>query len=469
MPLTFILIVGLVFGQVASEVAASPQGLPTDLATLRQKAEAGDAEAQFRLGKAFEDGSGVSQSDEEAAKWYEKSATKGNAAAQLELGVLLWTGRGVTKDKAQAVEWYRKAAKQGNGGAMFNLGTAYYNGEGVTRTSELQAFVWFLLAQDHASTLGTEAIQRSEKTIPEGKLIDTYKQIAATYVQGDEIPQDYVAAAKWYKKAALRGDASSAANLGKILAGAGAFDQALSWCRFAADKKNGAGMSCMGLLYQEGKGVEKDMTTARQWFEEGASYGSLESSLRLGHIFWDGGGVIADKVAAYKWALVASAIQPKADQEAQQFRQTMSAEEIQTGKESARKYLERTQIVALPKPRILTVCELLANAKDLVGKTVVLDAILVSNGEFSAFKDGSCKPKPAEVDGKEPLILASFSESHDDVNSSASKNLKNLLKRQHQAGVRVVGMFTDPGHYFGNQLCCRYQLDVLHIVSVEQD
>lgn len=137
---------------------------------------------------------------------------------------------------------------------------------GVTGTNEVQASIWFWLAQDHASTLGTEAVQRSETTIPDDKLTDIYKQIAGMYVKGDEIPQDYLAAAKWYKKAALRGDAFSATNLGKILAAAGAFEQALSWYRFAADKRDAEAMASIGLLYQEGKGVEKDMTTARQWF-----------------------------------------------------------------------------------------------------------------------------------------------------------------------------------------------------------
>ena len=116
----------------ASPAISPPKPSAVDLPALQAKAEAGDADARFKLGKAYEEGLGVKSNDEEAAKWYRMAAEQGNAAAQVQLGILLWTGRGVDEDKAQAVAWYRKAAKQGNAAAMFNLGTAYYNGEGLT-------------------------------------------------------------------------------------------------------------------------------------------------------------------------------------------------------------------------------------------------------------------------------------------------------------------------------------------------
>ncbi len=45
---------------------------------LKQKAEAGDAEAQFQLGKKYANGDGVEQDYAEALKWYMKSAEHGN-------------------------------------------------------------------------------------------------------------------------------------------------------------------------------------------------------------------------------------------------------------------------------------------------------------------------------------------------------------------------------------------------------
>ena len=115
-----------------------------------------------------------------------------------------------------------------------------------------------------------------------------------------------------------------------------------------------------------------------------------------------------------------------------------------------------------------TVCELLADPKSNVGKMVTLNATLVANEEFSAFTDESCQPRPSELDGKHPLIAPSFNKTHYRVGSSVDRKLSKVLKKENQARVTIVGVFIDPGHYFGHQLCCRYQLDVLDLLSVEQ-
>lgn len=68
---------------------------------LLEKAQAGDAEAQFQLAEAYEDGNGMPQDDELAAQWYRKSAEQGNAKAENGLGVLYRLGHGVPRDKEE--------------------------------------------------------------------------------------------------------------------------------------------------------------------------------------------------------------------------------------------------------------------------------------------------------------------------------------------------------------------------------
>ena len=51
-----------------------------------KKAEAGDAEAQFEVGKAYDLGEGVEKDLAQAAVWYKKSASQGNMKAQNNLG-----------------------------------------------------------------------------------------------------------------------------------------------------------------------------------------------------------------------------------------------------------------------------------------------------------------------------------------------------------------------------------------------
>ena len=109
------------------------------------KAEKGDAEAQYNLGKMYHDGKDVAKDDVEAVKWFRKAADQGYAAGQNGLGFMYVTGDGVPKDEAEAVKWFRKAADQRYAKGQFNLGLMYDNGQGVPK-DEAEAYKWWLLA-----------------------------------------------------------------------------------------------------------------------------------------------------------------------------------------------------------------------------------------------------------------------------------------------------------------------------------
>jgi hypothetical protein len=86
----------------------------TALAVWKSAAEGGSAEAQYYLGKMYEQGRGTAAPDyAQAAAWYRKAAEQGYAAAAVGLGYLYEKGLGVTQDGAQALTWYRKAAGLG--------------------------------------------------------------------------------------------------------------------------------------------------------------------------------------------------------------------------------------------------------------------------------------------------------------------------------------------------------------------
>ena len=70
--------------------------LADDLSALKEKAAAGDAEAQLQLGLKYANGEGIPEA--EAAKWFQKAAKQGNAKAQLNLGMRYTNGQGVSKD-----------------------------------------------------------------------------------------------------------------------------------------------------------------------------------------------------------------------------------------------------------------------------------------------------------------------------------------------------------------------------------
>jgi TPR repeat protein len=102
-----------------AEVKVQPnkyQDTPLEVQFLKykSKAENGDPEAQYNLGKCYAKGLGVAQDGAEAVKWFRKSAEQGNADGQYNLGICYANGQGIDKNYVEAAKWFRKAAEQGH-------------------------------------------------------------------------------------------------------------------------------------------------------------------------------------------------------------------------------------------------------------------------------------------------------------------------------------------------------------------
>jgi hypothetical protein len=84
---------------------------------LLESAQAGDADAQFELGKNYETGRiGLSKDLSRAQYWYRKAADQGDPFAEVSLGILFNFGKGVPRDYVQAYMWYERAAIHSKGG-----------------------------------------------------------------------------------------------------------------------------------------------------------------------------------------------------------------------------------------------------------------------------------------------------------------------------------------------------------------
>ena len=79
---------------------------------IRQPADSGDPDAQYLLGRMYDNGDGVPRNGAEAAKWYRRAAELGNSRAQFELGQLHLFGDGVPEDSVEAFVWMAIAAAQ---------------------------------------------------------------------------------------------------------------------------------------------------------------------------------------------------------------------------------------------------------------------------------------------------------------------------------------------------------------------
>ena len=84
--------------------------------TLQERAELGDANAQFNLGVMYDNGLGVPKDYTEAVKWYSKAAEQGAVDSQFNLGVMYDTGKGVTEDDVVAYMFFNLAAANGGAG-----------------------------------------------------------------------------------------------------------------------------------------------------------------------------------------------------------------------------------------------------------------------------------------------------------------------------------------------------------------
>ena len=257
---------------------------------LIERAQKGDADAQFNLGHKFYAGDGMPKDHTEAVKWYGKAAEQGLASAQFNLGNMYARGEGIPKDSTEAVKWYRKAAEQGLVNAQFNLGNMYSKGEGVTKDS-------------------TEAVKWWRKAA-EQNFASAQFNLGVMYAGGYGVPKDSTEAVKWYRMAAEQNHVSAQFYVGVMYAiGEGApkdSNEAVKWYRKAAESGLADAQGNLGSMYANGEGVPKDGVEAVKWYRKAAEQGEPLAQLNLGRMYASGRGVPKDSKEAVKWYRMAS-------------------------------------------------------------------------------------------------------------------------------------------------------------------
>ena len=98
---------------------------------LSKAAEAGDAEAEARIGVLFYEGLGRPSDMRLAEEWFRKSADKGSAAAKYRLGLLYSDGRKGAPWDLTIAHGFLLAASETNADAALKLASFYWKGIGV--------------------------------------------------------------------------------------------------------------------------------------------------------------------------------------------------------------------------------------------------------------------------------------------------------------------------------------------------
>jgi hypothetical protein len=278
------------------------------ISVLAQHAESGDAQAQFELGRAYEDGKDVALDDERAVQWFRKSAEQGNAQAQNSLGVMYAQGRGVQGDRGEAIRWYRKAAKQGLLEAIYNIAISYYNGEGVEANLN-DAATWMMVASRRGDAQATEALKQINQELHQRREISKF-QLAQLYDKGDELPPDLPAAASLYRELAEEKDGmwyndGSRYQLCQMYsAGKGVppdYPQAKSWCK---KSRTASSYVVLGRMAEQGLGQSKKLREALDYYKQAAFRAVPDGYMDTARLELASGAHDAQK-NAYFWYLIA--------------------------------------------------------------------------------------------------------------------------------------------------------------------
>lgn len=331
----------LLVGLGATPLACQSGTFPTS-AQLLQAAGTGNAQAQFELARAYEDGKGVTQDDARAVEWFRKSAEQGNAQAQNSLGVMYALGRGVPRDREEAVRWYKKAAKQGFTDGIYNVAISYYNGEGVEEDMAV-AYAWMTIAQKRGDPQATEALAHIREGLND-RLEFGQLALAKLYEKGDEIPQDMPAAAALYLEVAnLKPDLWVTEVRYKVcllyMNGTGVpqdYAQAQSWC-----KKSGTALSylVLGRMVEKGLGSNKNPKEALDCYRKAAMSNIHEGYMEAGRVHSESGTHDDEKKAYFWYAAAAEQKIPGAEEKTQAAALHLNQKEIADQQKQMKKWL----------------------------------------------------------------------------------------------------------------------------------
>ena|GEM_PF-952197 len=136
-------------------------------------------------------------------------------------------------------------------------------------------------------------------------------KIGEMYSSGDGITEDRTEALKWYRKAAIQGDAKSQCALGDMLSDLGQkgepdFKEAFKWYQKAANQGNAEAQTSIGFMYAVGHGVKKNRKESFKWYLKAANQGNLQGQIMTAYNFYEGDGTKRNYTEAFKWYFMAA-------------------------------------------------------------------------------------------------------------------------------------------------------------------
>lgn len=177
--------------QTLTAVDTPPEQVQMLLEQLTQAAEAGQAPAQYALGRLYRDGGSVEKNHLRSVIWLTQAAKQGDRCAMYALGKLYLE----EDDLPTAMRWFQQSAELGDTLAQYHLGKLLLESGDADRNTE--AVRWLTGAAECGDPYAQYAL---------GKL----------YLLGKQVPPDHDAAVRWLKQSAAQGNESARATLERM-------------------------------------------------------------------------------------------------------------------------------------------------------------------------------------------------------------------------------------------------------------
>jgi TPR repeat protein len=262
------------------------------LAWLQRAAEKKEPLAMRYLGDYYGDPE-MGNDCAQATQWYMKAADNGDTLSFRSVGEIFLEGTCAKSDVTKVAEWAQANCDKGIGDACYLLARFYVEGKGVGQSygKAMDLFIKDAEMQIAKGDVQSNSMRNlfvlynMEKlsTSRQNRLLDwleaTAKKTGDDYMASgigfiytnreNASNEDYRTALSWSMKAAEKGNATGAYNVGYLYAnGFGVnldYKVAFDWMMKAAKKGDKVAMETIAEFYEKGHGVPPDLAKAAEW------------------------------------------------------------------------------------------------------------------------------------------------------------------------------------------------------------
>ncbi len=265
-------------------VLRQPGRSPLDRLTARrwlaQAAQSGHAKALLLLADDT-----LGTDPELAAEAWRLAAEAGSAEAQYRLGKQL-LARTTPDGRREGERWLRQACEQGHAGALGALGVHLRNA--ARRPDDAVA-----------------GLRHLQKAAELGDAPARWHLALMLAAGGPDLPRDTSQALALCHEAADTGFVPAMATMGVLCASTDRAEEAVRWWRLAAESGDLEAQYNLAQALAKGRGAPVDDAQALSWMLRAAENGLAPAQSQLGVMYATGRGVACDPIEAHKWFFIA--------------------------------------------------------------------------------------------------------------------------------------------------------------------